>query len=242
MAMQGKLSDMTVADLIQHNCQDRKLAQLTIDHNGEQAVLYFKNGQVLHAALGNLSGEEVIYRILAWEEGLFTLKNEVEAPRTSIKRTWSGLLLEGARRIDEAQVAFSSNQSKPTEVHSMATKLEEVLKGLAGEVNGYIASAVVGTDGIGIAEDLGNSKTDIEAANAQATLLIKLVDTSIAKLRGGNLEDNLLTTDNAYILTRFLEGKSYFLTILADRRNASLGNLRLMSRIYAERVSKAIPR
>ncbi len=244
MAMQGNLHDMAVADLIQHNCQDRKTAQLKIQHDGDQALLYFKDGKVAHAVLGNQAGEEVVFYILSWEEGIFSLENDIEPPATSIRRSWPSLLLEGARRLDEAKAEHIQTQEQlySEEVNPMAQKLDEVLQGLANEVNGYMASAVVGTDGIGIAQDVRASKSDIDTINAQSALLVKLVDTSVTKLNGGDLEDNLLTTENAYVLMRFMEGKAYFLVVMADRRNASLGNLRLMSRIYSERASKAIPR
>ena len=244
MAMQGNLRDMAVADLVQHNCQDRKTARLVIDHDHDQAVLYFTDGKVAHAAMGSIQGEEVIYCILDWEEGLFTLETGVQPPTVSIQRSWSSLLMEGARRLDEAktETALPTPHITLTEVNPMAQKLDEALQSLGNEVNGYIASAVVGMDGMGIAQDVHAGKADVESINAQTALLIKLVDTSTLKMNAGKLEDSLLTTENAYVLVRYLEGKTYFLVILADRRTASLGNLRLMSRIYSERVSKAIPR
>ena len=64
MGMNGNLRDMAIADLIQHTCQDRKTAQLQIQHSGQQALLYFKDGNVVHAVLGDQEGEEVVYQIL----------------------------------------------------------------------------------------------------------------------------------------------------------------------------------
>lgn len=40
MALQGNLHDMTVADLIQHSCQDGKTARIMIEHNGRHAGLF----------------------------------------------------------------------------------------------------------------------------------------------------------------------------------------------------------
>jgi predicted regulator of Ras-like GTPase activity (Roadblock/LC7/MglB family) len=72
-------------------------------------------------------------------------------------------------------------------------------------------------------------------------MLVKLVDTTVTKLGAGVVEDNLLTTENALVLIKFLADKSYFLGIAADRKTAKLGNMRLISRIFAERVTKAMP-
>ena len=108
--MQGKLNDMAVADLIQHSCQDRKTSRLTIESNGDLAYLYFSDGNIIHATLGDHSGEEVVYRILVWEEGTFNMENGIESPTVTIRRNWTSLLLEGAKRLDENNPAPILNQ------------------------------------------------------------------------------------------------------------------------------------
>jgi predicted regulator of Ras-like GTPase activity (Roadblock/LC7/MglB family) len=239
MGMQGNLRDMAVADLVQHNCQEQKTAKLTILHRGETAQIFFKDGNVLHAALGDIQGEEVIYDILSWEDGVFELESGIIPPVTSIKRSWAGLLMEGARRLDENQIEPEQSFIEP-EVNKMAV-LDDVLKQLSGDVNGYLASVVAGMDGLTIAQD-ARGKMNPETIAAQMTLLIKLVDTSAAKLKVGEVEDDLLTTDNAYVLMRYLPDKHYFLGVAVDRKTSNLGNLRLMARIYSDRIAKAIPR
>ena len=99
MAMQGDLNDMAVADLIQHNCQDQKTAGLIIKHNNQKATLFFHAGNVQHATLGKLEGEEVIYEVLSWQEGTFILEIGQKPPIVTISRSWSGLLLKGAQRL-----------------------------------------------------------------------------------------------------------------------------------------------
>jgi Uncharacterized distant relative of homeotic protein bithoraxoid len=244
MGMQGNLLDMAIADLIQHNCQDRKTAQLKIEHSGKKALLYFMDGNVVHAVLGNQTGEEVVFQILDWQDGKFDLTSGIKPPKTTITRTWSGLLLEGARRLDEGHHEADSLQSEQEilpEVKSMA-KLDDIINEMSGEITGYIACALVGIDGMNIASHTSNKTADPDSIGAQMTMLIKLVDTSVEKLGAGVIEDNLTTTENAYILMRFLPGKQYYLGIVANRKTGTLGNMRLISKIYAERLSKAIPK
>ena len=244
MGMQGNLHDMAVADLIQHNCQERKTAQLRIGHNGQQALLYFKDGSLVHAEMGSQTGEDVVYQVLGWEDGSFNLETGIEPKTSTITRSWSGLLLEGARLLDEKTLdnnLFESFQTIQPEVNQMATKLDEILMDMGNEVNGYVASIVSGMDGLNIAQH-ATSRVDPETISAQLTLLLKLVDTSAGKLNAGALEDELITTDKNFVLMRYLPGKQYFLGVAVDRKGSNLGNLRLMSRIYAERISKAMPR
>lgn len=241
--MQGNLRDMAVADLIQHNCQDGKTAQLLIQHGNRQANLYFKDGNVEHAVLGAMQGEEVVYQVLGWEHGEFNLETGVEPPRRTINKSWPGLLMEGMRRLDEANLEIDSDNEESTqleEVNSMAGELDNLLMNLSKEVDGFVAASVVGMDGLGIAGYTEGS-LDTEAVNAQLTLLFKLVNTTVDKLMTDNVEDFLLTTERAYLLVRYLSDTNFYLGIIADQRTANLGNMRLISRIYAERLSKAMP-
>jgi predicted regulator of Ras-like GTPase activity (Roadblock/LC7/MglB family) len=101
MALYGSLKEMSVADLIQHNCQDRKTALLTVERNGKKAQLYFRDGAVVHATLGPVQGEEAVFQTLTWDDGKFVLEAGTLPPSVSIQRNWSSLLLEGAKRVDE---------------------------------------------------------------------------------------------------------------------------------------------
>jgi hypothetical protein len=101
MGVAGSVKEIAVADLIQQNCLDRKKARLIIKYKNQQAELFFNDGSVIHASMGDLAGEQVIYEILNWEDGTFLLEKNVDAPQKTIKNTWAALLLEGARRMDE---------------------------------------------------------------------------------------------------------------------------------------------
>lgn len=245
MGMQGNLRDMAITDLIEHNCQSRKTAQLQIQHLEHTADLFFKDGNVVHAVMGRLEGEEVIYRIINWDDGSFNLLSGVEAPAVTIQAGWSALLLEGARRFDEGSLMEDTTQSIldiQSEESSMAPKFDEILKEMSGEITGFIACTLAGMDGINLASHTRAKTTDAEAISGQMTMLLKLVDTSVGHLGAGELEDNLTTTANAYILMRYLPGKQYYMGVAADRKTGNLGNMRLISKTYAERLAKAMPR
>jgi predicted regulator of Ras-like GTPase activity (Roadblock/LC7/MglB family) len=245
MGMHGNLNDMAVADLIQHYCQERKSARLTILNAGQKAELYFKDGNVDHAVMGDLEGEEVIYQLLTWEDGTFDLAAGVQTKKTTITKSWSALLMEGAWRIDESKIQNDTQEVEQTnlvEEGKMTQKIEELLVDMSGEINGYIASAVVGMDGINIAQH-SKTKVDPETISAQMTMLFKMVNSTCEKVDMGVVEDNLMHTADGYVITHFLPGtRQYYLEILTDRKNSSLGNIRLISKIYSERIAKVMPR
>lgn len=243
MGMTGNLSGLAAADLIQLNCVDQKVARLQIQHTDQMAELYFMGGQIVHAVLGDQKGEDVVYQVLGWNEGEFVLENDISSPETTIKRSWPSLLLEGARRLDEKEInqtPLNLEKDMQPKEKKMAQKFEEILAELSVEVTGYRGSFLVGVDGINLASNFVG-ELDPDLASAQMAMLLKLVHGSAEKLGAGNLEDNLTTTEKAYILMRFLPGRQYFLGISAERKSGNLGNMRLMSKMYTDKLAKAMP-
>ncbi len=236
MALAGNLRDMALMDLIQITCQERKRALLTVHQGSEEAHIYFDEGEIVHASLEDSEGEEAIYRILSWQEGDFNMESGVAPPKQTIEIPWSALLMDGLQRIDEEMW-----DEVESEEEMAKSSLQEILTELGGEVQGFLAASVVGMDGLGIASIANDASHDMESVNAQLTLLTKLVQTTVQKIAGSEITDNLLTTDDAFVLIRFLGLEGYYLALVADRREANLGNMRLYSRIYAERLTKEMP-
>ena len=42
-------------------------------------------------------------------------------------------------------------------------------------------------------------------------------------------------------MMRTLSNQGYFLGLVADRKAANLGNMRLIAKVYGDRISKAMP-
>jgi len=179
MAIQGHLGDMSVADLIQHACQDGKTARLQMENGGQTAQIYFEGGQVVHAALGDLAGEAAVYQALAWKEGAFNLEAEVNPPSRSIERSYTALLFEGARRIDEGEAQLDRElqavlgnpgdgrlgvQSESADTVGSLTKIE----GVEGAVLVAEDGVVVGHSVEGDAEKEGAVAAFVGAAALQA--------------------------------------------------------------------------
>jgi predicted regulator of Ras-like GTPase activity (Roadblock/LC7/MglB family) len=123
----------------------------------------------------------------------------------------------------------------------MSENLTDILSEMSTEITGYAASVVIGMDGLNIAN---HTVADLnpDTISAQITLLFKLVDNTVEKLGAGVVEDDLLTTEEFYVLMRFLPKKQYFLGIAVNRKKGGLGNLRLFSKLYTERIAKALVR
>jgi len=104
----GNLRDMSLTSIVQITCTDMKSAKLVLRQpnsmpGGEEqeGVIFFENGQIVHAAVGSLRGTEAVYELLSWDEGFFQMESNVVAPRQTITVPWTHLLLEGTNRLDE---------------------------------------------------------------------------------------------------------------------------------------------
>ena len=230
MALQGNLKDMSVADLIQQYGQDGKTAQLIVQHNNHEASLYFHGGTVAHAILGNTQGEEAVYQTLQWETGQFSLETDVQPPTTSITRSWSGLLLEGARRLDEENIAdielTSTDSTAKKEKQTMATKkkserLAEALTDVLEESSDIDGVAIVGTDGLVYSANVPNRSMDEDIVGAAAATVLGLSKRSVQQLKRGNYARTLIQGDDGNIIVAGLNDDTLFVGLTP--KNVNLG-------------------
>jgi predicted regulator of Ras-like GTPase activity (Roadblock/LC7/MglB family) len=116
--------------------------------------------------------------------------------------------------------------------------LKDLLKKMADDLDGVLVIQVTGMDGITLA--LHNpSGTDVEAFSAKFAMVMKLVEKSTESLKGfGELEENLVQTKNAWILTRFITPQHYI--GIAVSREGTLGNVRLTGQRYIEHIRKLL--
>ena len=100
MAMNGNITELSLVDLIQLACMERYTARLSVNRNDESARIFFSNGEIVHAEVGDRRGPEALYEIVGWTDGEFSLDRGVETQETSIEGTWTAHLLEALVRID----------------------------------------------------------------------------------------------------------------------------------------------
>jgi response regulator RpfG family c-di-GMP phosphodiesterase len=99
----GSLSEMGLPDMVQVLWHGRKTGALKIRAKAGAGEIHFVNGAVYNALYGNFRGEEAFYAMLALREGDFALDPNFVAPQELLQKSPEALLLEGMRRLDEAQ-------------------------------------------------------------------------------------------------------------------------------------------
>ncbi len=235
MAIQGELRDFSLPALVQFVMHESAAARVTVHRGAETAHLFLADNQLQHAVLQNgtddnniHSGEEVVYEILAWQDGLFTVDMDVLPPTQSIKQSWDYLLMEGLRRLDEAgqppptaddvptedlQDVFSELSSTDTAViteimarykenDDMATKSEQLRSILNNTVNNstdLTGAAVVDNDGLLLSSVLSGDLDQNRVAAVSAGL-VSLASRSAQQLRQGDISQIVIRAENGNII------------------------------------------
>ncbi|MDZ7344359.1 MAG: DUF4388 domain-containing protein, partial [candidate division KSB1 bacterium] len=94
-------------DLIESFGMERKTGVLTLSNaNNKCGEIYFRDGAVINASLGNLKAEKAVYQMLPWKHGHFTMTfKELNVP-DEISVSNLGLLLHGFKRMEERERLF----------------------------------------------------------------------------------------------------------------------------------------
>ena len=104
MSFQGSLKELPLPDIIQLVSVSGKTGKFTLTRDNDRGYIFLKNGQMVHAAVGDMVGEEAIYALAIWNQGDFQFEPGTEADRQTISKSNTNLLMEAARRLDEWRV------------------------------------------------------------------------------------------------------------------------------------------
>ena len=102
--IQGRLEEMSMTDLLQSLEMGQKSCRLVVRKGSEQGELYFASGQCRDAKIGNIEGDDAVYKVILWSEGEFEIdfNSANESTRTTTTKNTTGLLMEAMRLMDES--------------------------------------------------------------------------------------------------------------------------------------------
>jgi len=254
MALKGNLRDMSLSDIVQMACKSRSQACLLVRSQDGQASIFFADGNVVHAVLDSRTGEEAIYELLTWEDGEFELEMDVPPPERTITVGWSGLLLEGMRRIDERTAGWEGLdaleeqpldelEEQSEEVNKMATKrrsqvLAEHLETLLAESGDINGATIVGHDGLVLASNLPMGGHDATRVGAEGAALLGLSRRTLGSLKCGDFEVAILEGKEGWIITMSAGSKAMVMGLTAA--DVNLGMALLEMRDIAANVAQTM--
>jgi CheY-like chemotaxis protein len=130
----GTLQRVCLTDIIQIECLRRNSCVLEIHTTRPQGEIYIESGVIIHAVTSTLLGEQALFRLLSLSDGQFHSRPFRQPAEQTVNGSWECLLMESARRHDEARdsraeekttiIRRSSTESKSpsTEILSAGTK------------------------------------------------------------------------------------------------------------------------
>ncbi len=100
-AVSGSLSELYFPETMQLILAYGKSGVLNLRDEDRQGCVYIKGGKVVHATLGTLEGESAFYDLALWKSGTFSFQVGEDAPKETINKSGTNLLIEATRRLDE---------------------------------------------------------------------------------------------------------------------------------------------
>src|SRR5213080_3142726 len=101
MPLTGHLSDLSLSELIEFFCNQRKTGCLNVLYPQGHGSFYLQSGSVVDAKIGVLRGIDAVYYALTLPNAAFEFKGSSETPERTINQPWTQVVLEGLRRLDE---------------------------------------------------------------------------------------------------------------------------------------------
>ncbi len=99
--IRGRLAEMNMIDLLQSLELGQKTCSLTVTRNGENCRMFFAAGQIVHAELGSVVGDDAVCCVVSWPDGSFEIDFNARSEKQTTTRSTQGLLMEALRLLDE---------------------------------------------------------------------------------------------------------------------------------------------
>ena len=119
----GVLRRVGLQDVIQMECLARSSSILEISNAGATGRIFIETGQIVHAEVGAVIGEDAFNQLMALSGGQFALKPFTEPTARSVNGQWEFLLMEAARKTDEAKEALAASLPPPPPSESIAAEV-----------------------------------------------------------------------------------------------------------------------
>ena len=213
----GSVANLSLPDVIQLQSHRQYTGLMRVYHGGLEGDLFLESGELVHAEVGGIWGEEAAYHIIAWDSGEFHAQEGVSAPRRTITKKIARLLIEFHQRMDEAArdgIAPANLETIPSitrNLETTGTKMSALSQKIVNAVPGVRRAVLINADGTPVEES--SPEAEILAARSiyLATMLAKPVSTAFGL---GDLSVALLESDPDPLVV--FRNKERFLVIHAE--------------------------
>jgi predicted regulator of Ras-like GTPase activity (Roadblock/LC7/MglB family) len=201
----GAVAGLSLTDVIQLKGHNKYTGAITVEYGDSAGVIYFVDGEIIHAEQGSESGEQAIYEIIKWPGGTFNIHPEMTSNVCTIHYRTDYLLLEALRRLDEENAGSITNKSAGPAVTPRRT-MSKIAARLQ-EINNITYAVLLDKQGVPLQD------VSIEAvALAAKGLFIARTGNQLGELMGlGEIKAAAVHTSNFHLL--MYDSKKHYLSI-----------------------------
>jgi CheY-like chemotaxis protein len=127
----GTLHNVSSGMFLQLIEMEQKTCTIRLEEKtfGEKGVLFFVEGVLCDARVGERQGEIAAYEIFGWDDVSLSIQNDCTVRQNRINKELSSLLIEGARRSDELKAQRAAHHGSAARTGS-GSGPDDTLKGV----------------------------------------------------------------------------------------------------------------
>ncbi len=116
----GAVTGLPLSDVIQLKGHNMFTGCIFVNYGDKQGVIYFQDGEIVHAEQGRTEGERAFYEIISWPGGRFDIEAKIISDRKTIDKRLTHLLLDAHRMIDEGKIDEMGGEQEKVDSSSEA--------------------------------------------------------------------------------------------------------------------------
>ena len=199
---------LELLDVIQLKGVSRFSGCISVQGDAFSGMLFFRDGQIIHAEAGDQVGEEAFYEIAQRANTSFTLQPNVTTTSHTIHRSWQFLLMESQRLVDEARRKNPAAAQAPPPQEKKVDLVDRIRT-----VNGVVWASLESKSGV--PQAAGPSADPMEEKTAHLGALARVVGERLrvgevvgATVQGAD-RNLLLMATKAYHLLILIQGGAH---------------------------------
>jgi hypothetical protein len=241
LMIQGTVESTGISGVLQIPTLSNSSGRLTVTNDDESAgaEVYYRNGKVIHAELGEVVGSAAIIELMRWDVGRFEFDDQdINGVPATIDVDLQYIILEAMRIIDEERALQEEREKVEEAVDEEAAFLEK----LGASIKEMMDGSSVPIDASGVFNEEGllvlyfgnaNQKDSVESLAAASVAFVQ----SVMDIHGASFFSSAIFTDSeGSVLIQAI--RSGLGLIAVTKAEANTGALKLqiskVSRAFSE--------
>ncbi|BDV44157.1 PATAN domain GTPase-activating protein [Geotalea uraniireducens] len=150
---EGAVAGLPLTDVIQLKGQNRFSGCISVEYQQKQGMIFFRDGEIIHAEQGGASGNQALYQIICWPGGRFAIQPKVTTTGRTIQQSISYLLLEAHRLMDEARAGIAPADGSAEETGKTGSRRMSKIAERLLQIAGVAYAVLMKNDGTPVEDD-----------------------------------------------------------------------------------------